>query len=61
MQLPARDRDVVGWERLLLFSGGAPGTRPTKSTSAELWMGVSWPVSSKRRLGTADPVGELHR
>ena len=46
------DRDVVGWERLLLFSGGAPGKRPTRSTSAGLWMGVTWPVSSNRRLAS---------
>ena len=25
MKLPARDRDVVGWERWLLFSGGSTG------------------------------------
>ena len=24
-------------------------------------MGVTWPVSSKRRLGTADRVGEVYR
>ena len=45
-------QDVGGWERLLLFSGGAPGTCPTRSTSAGLGMGVSWPVSSKRRLAS---------
>ena len=32
------------------YSGGAPGTRPTRSTSAGLWMGVTWPVSSKRMV-----------
>ena len=35
--------------------------RPTRSTSAGLGSGATWPVSSKQRLGTADPVGELHR
>ncbi len=34
------------------YSGGAPGTRPTKSTSAGLWMGMTWPVSSKQRLAS---------
>ena len=29
-----------------------PGTRPTKSTSAGLGSGVTWPVSSKRRLAS---------
>ena len=49
MLLPARDRDVVGWEPVGC-SGGAPGTRPTRSTSAGLGMGVSSPVTSKQRL-----------
>ena len=42
-------------------SGGAPGTRPTRSTSAGLYMGAALPVSSKRRLGTAARVGEVYR
>ena len=51
MQLPDRDRDVVGWEPVGC-SGGAPGTRPTRSASAGLCMGVTWPVSSRRRLAS---------
>ena len=39
-------------------SGGAPGTRPTRSTSVGLGMGVSSPVSPKQRLGTASPQTE---
>ena len=30
----------------------APGTRPTRSTSAGVGKGVTWPVSSKRRLAS---------
>ena len=51
MQLLAPRQDVVGWERLG-YSGGAPGTRPTRSTSAGRWMGVTWPVNSKQRLAS---------
>ena len=47
--------------KLERLSGGAPGTRPTRSTSAELCIGVSSPVNSKQRQGTADRVGEVYR
>ncbi len=40
------------------YSEGAPGMRPTKSTSAGLCMGVTWPVSPKQRQGTAAPQTE---
>ena len=45
----------------MLFSGGAPGTRPTRSASTGLGMGVTWPVSSKQRQGTVDRVGDVYR
>ena len=48
---PRPRQDVVGWEPVG-YSGGAPGTRPTRSTSPALGMGVSWPVSSKQRLAS---------
>ena len=35
--------------------------RPTRSASAGLCTGVTWPVSLKQRLGTADRVGEVYR
>ena len=56
MQLPARDRDVVGWET----PEARPERGPTRSTSAGLGMGVTWPVSAKWRQGTADRVGGVH-
>ena len=51
MQLPDRDR-TSGAGSGCCYSGGAPGTRPTRSTSPALGMGVSWPVSSKQRLAS---------
>ena len=41
----------MGWEPVGR-SGGAPGTRPTRSASAGLGMCVTWPVSWKQRLAS---------
>ena len=57
---PGPRQDVVGWEPVG-HSGGAPGTRPTRSTSAALWMGVTWPVSPKQRLASFCRRIILHR
>ena len=57
MQLPARDRDDVCWET----PEARPERGPTRSTSAGLGMGVTWPVSPKQRLASFCRRIILHR